>query len=87
MLALSAKLMENFALNGWLRAPLTRAGVLVTPAADLQLRAFHAVCTHRDSALFDLSAPEEGGRLRRADRVASVRRRLVREPNRLSRAS
>ena len=46
--------------GAWLRAPLTRAGVLVTRALDGKLRAFHAVCTHRGSALFDLSAPEEG---------------------------
>jgi Rieske 2Fe-2S family protein len=67
--------MENFPLSSWLclgrvedlpapgawlRAPLTRAGILVTRAADLPLRAFHAVCTHRGSALFDLSAPDEG---------------------------
>jgi len=44
----------------WLRAPLTRAGVLVTRAADGELRAFHAVCTHRGSALFDAGAPDEG---------------------------
>ena len=44
----------------WLRAPLTRAGVLVTRAADGELRAFHAVCTHRGSALFDTGAPDEG---------------------------
>ena len=46
--------------GGWLRAPLTRAGVLVTRGADQQLRAFHAVCTHRGSALFDAGAPDEG---------------------------
>ncbi len=46
--------------GAYLRVPLTRAGILVTRAADLELRAFHAVCTHRGSALFDLSAPEEG---------------------------
>ena len=46
--------------GSWLRAPLTRAGVLVTRGEDDLLRAFHAVCTHRGSALFDLSAPDEG---------------------------
>jgi Rieske 2Fe-2S family protein len=46
--------------GAYLRAPLTRAGILVTRGADLQLRAFHAVCTHRGSTLFDPSAPEEG---------------------------
>lgn len=46
--------------GSWLRAPLTRAGVLVTRAADGELRAFHAVCTHRGSALFDAHAPDEG---------------------------
>jgi Rieske 2Fe-2S family protein len=46
--------------GSWLRAPLTRAGVLVTRGHDGELRAFHAVCTHRGSALFDAAAPEEG---------------------------
>jgi Rieske 2Fe-2S family protein len=44
----------------FLRAPLTRAGVLVTRGEDGALRAFHAVCTHRGSALFDGAAPQEG---------------------------
>jgi phenylpropionate dioxygenase-like ring-hydroxylating dioxygenase large terminal subunit len=53
--------VEDLAVPGaWLRAPLTRAGVLVTRAADEKLRAFHAVCTHRGSALFDAGAAEEG---------------------------
>ena len=51
--------------GSWLRAPLTRAGVLVTRGDDHRLRAFHAVCTHRGSALFDLSAPEHGSKATR----------------------
>lgn len=50
--------------GAWLRAPLTRAGVLVVRGDDGKLRAFHAVCTHRGSALFDLAAPEEGASAR-----------------------
>lgn len=46
--------------GAWLRAPLTRAGVLVTRAQDGELRAFHAVCTHRGSPLFDAASPDEG---------------------------
>ncbi len=46
--------------GAWLRAPITPAGVLVVRGDDGALRAFHAVCTHRGSALFDEDAPEEG---------------------------
>ncbi|MBS2018475.1 MAG: aromatic ring-hydroxylating dioxygenase subunit alpha [Deltaproteobacteria bacterium] len=46
--------------GAWLLAPITPAGVLVTRDDDGDLRAFHAVCTHRGSALFDEGAPAEG---------------------------
>lgn len=46
--------------GGWLRVPVTPAGVIVLRDARGDLRAFHAVCTHRGSALFDDDAPEEG---------------------------
>ena len=48
------------AAGAWLCAPLTRAGVLVVRQPDdspHQLRAFHAVCTHRGTAFID---KEEG---------------------------
>ena len=53
--------VEDLAENGaWLRAPVTEAGVLVTRDDAGDLRAFHAVCTHRGSALFDEDAKDEG---------------------------
>jgi len=53
--------VEDLAEAGaWLVAPLTPAGVLVVRGDDGALRAFHAVCTHRGSALFDEGAPAEG---------------------------
>ena len=39
--------------GAWLCAPVTAAGVLVVRQADLALRAFHAVCTHRGAAFID----------------------------------
>jgi glycine betaine catabolism A len=41
----------------WLNAPLTPAGVLVVAQPAGELRAFHAVCTHRGAAFLDA---EEG---------------------------
>ena len=53
--------VEDLAGPGaWLHAPLTPAGVLVVRGEEGALRAFHAVCTHRGSALFDEGAPSEG---------------------------
>jgi len=46
--------------GSWLRAPITPAGVVVIRGNDGDLRAFHAVCTHRGSALFDDDSPSEG---------------------------
>ncbi len=46
--------VEDLQASGaWLCAPLTPAGVLVVRQADLTLRAFHAVCTHRGAAFID----------------------------------
>jgi Rieske 2Fe-2S family protein len=44
--------VEDVAEPGaWLRAPVTPAGVILVRGAGAELRAFHAVCTHRGSAL------------------------------------
>ncbi len=39
--------------GAWLRAPLTRAGVVVVRGEDGDLRAFHAVCPHRGYAFVE----------------------------------
>jgi Rieske 2Fe-2S family protein len=41
------------AKGAWLRAPITPAGVLVVRGNDGELRAFHAVCTHRGSTILE----------------------------------
>ncbi len=49
--------VEDLAAEGaWLRAPLTRAGVLVTKAADGELRAFQRTGDGRDEARVGLAA-------------------------------
>ncbi|MGC4079509.1 MAG: aromatic ring-hydroxylating dioxygenase subunit alpha [Rubrivivax sp.] len=46
--------VEDLSARGsFLRAPLTRAGVVVVRGADDVLRAFHAVCPHRGAAFVD----------------------------------
>ncbi|AKV01138.1 Phenylpropionate dioxygenase [Labilithrix luteola] len=46
--------------DAYLRIPLTPASILITRGDDGELRAFHAICTHRGAGLFFPNAPEEG---------------------------
>lgn len=55
-----ARIEDLVAPDAYVRVPLTPAGILVTRAANGELRAFHAICTHRGAGLFFPSAPEEG---------------------------
>lgn len=51
---------DLLAPDAYLLVPLTPAGILIARDDAGELRAFHAICTHRGAALFFPNAPEEG---------------------------